>query len=166
MAKFKFRLQKVLEMRTQREQLLQRQYNELRKQAELEKMRLLKLIQDQETAREELSAKQRGTIAINEVMDYLAYLEVLKHDIERQTVVLREAEERAEEARQELLRASQEKKAVEKLKEKQFEEFQKEQQRLEVVFLDEVSSSRYNRQQADSGGSQSSRRPAPGARSG
>jgi len=154
---FKFRLQKVLEMREQREKLLHKRFMELLAAAEEEKRELEKLYRYQTQYREELNRKQRGAVDVNEVMQYLHYLEALARAIDEQILRVQEAEERAEEARRDLLKAQQEKKAVEKLKEKQYEDYLKEQQRAEVIFLDEVSSSRFNRQQADA-----ARRAAPG----
>jgi flagellar FliJ protein len=156
---FKFRLQKVLEMREQREKLLSRQYNELLMQLEHERRLLLELQQLQAERREELAKKQRGAVEVHEVMNYFTYLEALAERIEEQVLRVREAEERAEEARQELLRASQERKAVEKLKEQQYDAWRKEQLRVEGVFLDEMASSRFNRTQAETARKQ---RPAPG----
>lgn len=158
LARFQFRLQKVLEMREQKEKLLQKRFMELLAAAEFEKNELRKLLERQEWYRNELIAKQRGTLEVGEVMNYLAYLESLAQWIDEQRIRVREAEERAEEARLDLLRASQEKKAVEKLKEKQYEDWVKEQQRAEIIFLDEISSVRYNKAQADGGKSR------PGAR--
>ncbi len=164
-AAFKFRLEKVLEMRRLKEQRLQARYNELLLLAEAERQRLLQLFAEQQRNREELTARQRGNLEVGEVMNYLDFLEYLAQQIELQTIRVREAEERAEEARQDLLKASQEKKAVEKLREKQHEEYVKTQQRAEIVFLDEISSSRFNRNQADTGGA-SAPRTAPGGRTG
>lgn len=163
--KFTFRLQKVLQMREQKEKLLQARFAELQAQARLERIRLQELQEAQEAARQELIRFQRGTVDINEVMNYLNYLDRLASDIVRQEQVVREAEERAEEARLDLIRASQEKKAVEKLKEKQHEDYLKEQQHAEIVFLDEVSSARFNRNQAGTGGTRG-HRTAPGGEGG
>jgi flagellar FliJ protein len=156
---FKFRLEKVLDMRLQREKLLSKQYQELLAQAERERRFLLELQELQAERREELARKQRGSVEVQEVMNYFTYLEALAERIEEQVIRVREAEERAEEARQELLRASQERKAVEKLKEQQFEAWRKEQLRVEGVFLDEMASSRFNRTQAET----ARKRPAPGS---
>lgn len=158
MARFQFRLQKVLEMREQKEKLLQRRYMELLAAAEAEKRYLRELLERQAWFRKDLEEKQRGKLDIVDVMHLLAYLEGLAETIEEQKIRVREAEERAEEARLDLLRASQEKKAVEKLREKQYDDWMKEQQRAEIIFLDEISSVRYNKAQADGGKSR------PGAR--
>lgn len=160
---FKFRLQKVLEMREQKEKLLQQRFMELLAMAEYEKKELEKLYERQEEYRQQLAEKQQGNLEVHEVMNYLSYLEHLADAIEEQKVVVREAEERAEEARLDLMRAAQEKKAVEKLRDKQYEDWMKEQQRAENIFLDEISSSRFNRK---AGTAASERRTAPGGRTG
>jgi len=53
--------------------------------------------------------------------------------------VVEKAEAQAEERRLELLKRSQEKKIIEKLKEKQEEEARKTQDKMEQQFLDEIS---------------------------
>lgn len=158
---FKFRLEKVLDMRIQKEQRLQQRFQELLAMAELERQKLAALEERQQQYREELSQKQRGSVEVNEVMNYLSYLELLAEAIIQQTEILREAEERAEEARLDLVQASQEKKAVEKLKEKQLEEFNKEQLREEIIFLDDISSSRFNRNKVEA--ARKNGRSAPGS---
>lgn len=158
---FKFRLEKVLDMRIQKEQRLQQRFQELLAMAELERQKLAALEERQQQYREELSQKQKGSVEVNEVMNYLSYLELLAEAIIQQTEILREAEERAEEARLDLVQASQEKKAVEKLKEKQLEEFNKEQLREEIIFLDDISSSRFNRNKVEA--ARKNGRSAPGS---
>lgn len=156
---FKFRLEKVLDMRIQKEQRLQQRFQELLAMAEFERQKLAALEERQQQYREELSQKQKGSVEVNEVMNYLSYLELLAEAIIQQTEILREAEERAEEARLDLVQASQEKKAVEKLKEKQLEEYNKEQLREEIIFLDDISSSRFNRNKTEA--ARNSGRSAP-----
>jgi flagellar FliJ protein len=108
---------------------------------------LERLKQAQLQARSELKEKQReGKLDIEELRRYDSHLKRLANAIISQNLRLKELDIRIEEQRQVLLKASQEKKTYEKLKEKHYEVFMKEQDDEERKFIDELATSRYKRE--------------------
>jgi flagellar protein FliJ len=147
---FRFSLAKVLELREQVEQERQRELSvELAELYARERERV-RIEQLREQYQAELGRLQQGTVDINQVMQYFASLK----DLARELVVCQEriveAEALVEAARARLTVASQEKKAIEKLRERQLEAWKLEQARLETLALDEASQLRFNRRVARS----------------
>ena len=144
-AKFKFHLETLLEMRLLQEQRAQARLGEQLRVVEAEKAALVELEGVAAAYRDELAERQRGNLDIHAVMTYMSYLNSVDSRIRQQLERIAGAEQEAERLRGELLKATQQKKSVEKLRERHLEEFTKEQQRAETLFLDEMSSTRQKR---------------------
>lgn len=147
-AKFKFHLETLLEVRQLQEQQAQARLVDQLRVIEAEKAVLAELEGAATAYRAELAERQKGNLDIHAVMTYMNYLNTLDSRIHQQLACIAAAEQAAERLRLELLEATQRKKSVEKLRERHFEEFSKEQQRAETLFLDEMSSSRQKRASA------------------
>lgn len=152
-AKFKFHLETLLEVRQMHEQQAQARLVDQLRVLEAEKAALAELEGVATAYRAELAERQRGNLDIHSVMTYMNYLNTLDSRRHQQLARIATAESEAERLRLALLKATQQKKSVEKLRERHLEEFNKEQQRVETLFLDEMSSSRQKRAStADAGG--------------
>jgi len=152
--RFVFRLEKVLDLRKQKEQEMMRELA-LAKESLAREERILEELRDRLAAsRRELLAKQRGCLDPNEIINYLRYLDQLREFIELQTLRVLEAERIVEETRELLLQATKEKKIVEKLKENQLKKYKEELMRAEMNFLDEVGTLRYTRAKPGKAGQQ------------
>jgi len=82
---------------------------------------------------------QQGNISPVMLELYGNFITGITYKCRMQGSVVEKAEAQAEERRLELLKRSQEKKIIEKLKEKQEEEARKTQDKMEQQFLDEIS---------------------------
>lgn len=151
--KFKFHLETLLEVRQMHEQQAQARLVDQLRVVEAEKAVLVELEGVATAYRAELADRQKGNLDIHSVMTYMNYLNTLDSRMNQQRARIAAAESEAERLRLELLKATQQKRSVEKLRERHLEEFNKEQQRAETLFLDEMSSSRQKRAStADPGG--------------
>lgn len=146
MKKFKFKLDAVLKLRQRIEDELKKQLADLKKELEFEVALLVKYRNDKITCQNELKGLRSSHLDIKKIIMHENYLEVLNENIEVQVVRVAEAKEAVEVKRLELLEASKDKKAVEKLHEKKFAEHVASLQSTEQKFLDEISTMRFTRQ--------------------
>jgi flagellar FliJ protein len=135
MKRFKFRLQRVLDVRAQirdeaRQELVRRN-NE--RDHELSVLRYL----EQEYLNNALV--DGGTYSASDLLAKGVYSERLEVAIEHQQVVVQQAIAKAEEALDVYIEASKEAKAIEMLREKKLEEFKEEVLKEEAAVLDEIA---------------------------
>jgi flagellar FliJ protein len=135
MKRFKFRLQRVLDVRAQirdeaRQELVRRN-NE--RDHELSVLRYL----EQEYLNNALV--DGGTYSASDLLAKGVYSERLEIAIEHQQVVVQQAIAKAEEALDVYIEASKEAKAIEMLREKKLEEFKEEVLKEEAAVLDEIA---------------------------
>lgn len=144
MAKFKFKLQSVLELKIKNEDDEKRRFADvLQLQArEEEHMRQLQI--KRERLIRELKAKQgAGGINVTELQMYSNGVERVKHEIINQELRLREVAMMVEEQRRRLIEATQEKKIYEKLRENQEKAFKDEEEYKEKLMIDELATLKY-----------------------
>jgi len=140
MARFRFKMDSLLKLR---ENLEEQKKNEFGKAAaELERQkRTLARLNDEKS-----SMVQAFQVAVKEQIDPLKsdmfnkYIKLVSRRIEEQIAVVKKAEVFLEEKRVELVEATQEKKKLEKLKEKQFQQYLIDEKREEQKITDEVVS--------------------------
>lgn len=143
---FKFRLQTVLEFRQKREDEEQEQLARRKAEVAEEEGRLTALRARQEDATGEFRAKQQaGGLDVDELKRYHTYLKTLAGEIRAQQQRLVAAEQAVEVQREILLKASQERKILEKLKDQHREVFYKALDLEEAKMLDELATLRYQR---------------------
>lgn len=135
MKRFRFRLQRVLDVRAQirdeaRQELVRRN-NE--RDHELSVLRYL----EQEYLNNALV--DGGTYSASDLLAKGVYSERLEVAIEHQQVVVQQAIAKAEEALDVYIEASKEAKAIEMLREKKLEEFKEEVLKEEAAILDEIA---------------------------
>lgn len=150
MARFDFKLQRVLEYKGYKEDQIKielSQANQLYSQEEGILWDMEEKIDDcLMRLQHEQIAKLNQTISIDELIWYHNYLSGLKQLIARQKKRLEELLAKIEEIRQRLIKASQEKRVLERLKEKKWLEFKEEIVRQEQSFLDEVAITEFRRE--------------------
>lgn len=145
MAAFKFRLQKVLDYKQQVE--------DTKKQ---ELFRLMKIFYEEEKILHgfhelllkklsEFEEKQQGVLDVLELLFYSGFIARLNDDIDRQREKLKQLAKQIEQKREEVISASKERRIMEKLREKKYGEFMKEESRREQKFLDEIGNNAYVR---------------------
>lgn len=144
---YQFKLQKVLDVRKVKEDLIGARVAELEKIIETQKGHLLFL----EGRKEEVLVKRReereteGNFQIEEEMFYEWYLENLEKKVEIVKTSLKQLEEQMRKTREELIEAAVDRKIMEKLKDKDYENFKVEVIRNDQKNLDEITIHRYKR---------------------
>lgn len=143
MAKFKFKLETVLKVKTRVEELRQKELKEAevrRDGARLELSRREKEAADTAmTYRKQLQAD----LDIRRANEYARFLTWLNHRVELAASELQQCEAEVATARERLLLAAKEKKVLEKLKQKAYEAFKAEELNAETKFLDELGTEQY-----------------------
>ena len=140
---FKFHLEAVLDYRRLKEEDLKKKMGELNQLLNKERQTHFSYLRMEENYREEFSQRQIRGIAAFAAKWYFSYLDMLVTRIEVQESVLKSIEERIEEKRRELVKASKEKKILEKLKERQFMRFNQELNKKEQMHFDESATYRH-----------------------
>lgn len=143
MYKFGFRLEPVLNLKTQIEDNaknnLARSARELERQQEcLEELKSLK-----ETSMGELSAEIANGVPAHKIRGYNSYFSLMKNKIINQKENVNIAQNDVDINREALVAAMQERKIIEKLKEKKYQEYLKEQNKSEQQLIDELNSFKY-----------------------
>ncbi len=159
--KEEYRLATLLTLRERKKEDAERYLAECNRALKAEKERLLemeeeleRMIAKREAKRREYSEKaMRGEMSAQGAVSANLYIERLKEQeemqqnaIEGQKGVVAQKEEEVEGARQDLIVANRELKALEKHKEKWEEEIKKERQRKEEDMFDEIAQTGYMRQ--------------------
>lgn len=143
MKKFRFKLQTLLDQRKRREDVLQVELGEIRREEAKELARLAEL----ESRRAELQAKRiklgRRTAAAELLMD--EYAQALRDDIKVQHLTVEAVRERLEAKRAELVEAMKARKVIEALRDKQERNYMLAIARAEQSMLDEMASLRHAR---------------------
>lgn len=147
MGKFKFRLEKVLDLRKRKEEERERELAELKKLLMREEKFLQQLQRESVAIRQKIGALQSDEehrLDIEELLRHSDYLEHLREKILLQIEMIRKVIDDVENKRQELVEASKEKKVIEKLKSQQFKKFQDEVEEWERKASDELSTINYS----------------------
>lgn len=135
MRRFRFRLQRVMELR---EQIRDEARQELvRKNTERDHQ--LSVLTNLEREFERVTLKEGGTYSASELVALGVYRERLKEAIDNQRVVVAEAVRQAEAALERYIEVSKEAKAIELLREKKLQEFKEQVLREEGALLDELA---------------------------
>lgn len=146
--KFVFRLQTVLEVKIRAEDEEKRKLGELIAWQKQEEMILAQLVQKKQETRDLLKERQRTGeyLQVDELKRISYFLKKVDQDIEAQKAKLIEIARRIEAQREALLKAAQEKKTLEMLKEQHYTEYLNEIEEEERKLLDELATLKYARE--------------------
>lgn len=144
---YQFRLQKVLDTCRIKEELIEVKLAELERLAESQRERLKSIEREEEALLSERQAlrEKQGSVAVEEEMFYENCLEALRLRIERMKMYLRQIEEQIRQTREELVAAAMERKVMEKLRDRDYENFRVEVERNNQKALDEIAVQRFTR---------------------
>lgn len=140
MAKFKFRLQSVLNIKIRLEDQQRNVFAQTSKRLQDEEEKLNDLFGRQEFYREEGRKLRNKSLNIQDIIENQTALERIKEYIEEQQANVKLWEMKLEEERVKLVEMMKERKTYEKLREKAFEEFLEEEKHSESVSNDERNS--------------------------
>lgn len=140
MHKFAFRLESVLNLKTQMEDNAKNNLARATKELDNHKVYLEELKNVNDVSMSSLTEEVDEGIPVYRVQIYNNYLSLMKEKIANQKENVNIAERNVDTNREYLIKAMQERKVLEKLKEKKYEEYTKEQLKEEQLGIDELNS--------------------------
>ena len=151
MKKFAFDLQGVLGIKEKLEGQARVDFGVARAKLTAEEEKKEQLVLQREGYEEELKGTMTGRLDVLEVNRLKSAVDVMNERIRVQDTAVKRAERQLESARIKLNRVVQERKTIEKLREKKFEEYMKETDAEERKLVDELVSYRYAAASEDDG---------------
>lgn len=154
MKRFRFSLEKVLQVREIREETARIEWAQAVEEADAARQRLAAVESTLEAARRQLTAlaEEPGGIDPVQWRSQSLYAEALREMRNGAREDVRRAEEEADAARERLVEASRARKVMEALREQEWRRHQMELARMETALLDEVGITRYRRRKANPAG--------------
>ena len=140
MKKFQFNLDTVLHYKQQVMDERQNEYSAALLRAQKQEERLHEAENEYAELNLEFRRAESEGITVAEALRYENGLRFLEMNIRKEELLLEECRKKAEEKRQQLVAARQETSSLEKLKEKKLETYQKEAQKSEELFIEEMVS--------------------------
>lgn len=142
MRRFQFRLDRVMGVRRNRERICQQELAMAHEVLRVGEEDLARLEASETACAAAVRGQFSGVIRPVSIAGHLAYLRGLRRDAIHQQEVVDGLAAEVEEKRADLLRASQEKKVLENLRERRYLSYRKDLNRREQTFLDEVAQQR------------------------
>ncbi|QNU68388.1 flagellar export protein FliJ [Ruminiclostridium herbifermentans] len=143
MQKFSFRLQSVLKLKEQLEDNAKNNLARATKELETQKFYLEELMNENDASINSLTEEVYEGIPVYRVRLYNNYLSLMKEKIVNQKENVNIAEHNVDTNREALIKAMQERKVLEKLKDKKYDEYLKDQNKAEQVGIDELNSFKF-----------------------
>jgi flagellar export protein FliJ len=148
MAGFTFRLQNVLDYRTGLVDRARQELATLQARLNDEQARLLSFERaERQAIRQQGIMQTNGTLDLPEITRLLEYSEVLADQIIQQRDVIAQCQRDVDAYQARMIALAKDAKALEKLKERQLEEYQQEDTRRERAETSEIASTRHQRAQ-------------------
>lgn len=148
-AKFKYRMQNILNIKISMEEQAKMQYAQANRRLREEEEKLEMLYQKKECY--ELHAKEllMETLNIRDITENNRAILMTEEEIKAQILQVRRAQDLAEKARKRMTEFMQERKTHERLREKAFEQFLQEEKQRESKEIDELTSYTYGQRIAE-----------------
>ena len=140
MKKFQFSLENVLNYKNQVLEEIQNEYASAVQQVRQQERRLVELEERHRALNREFRQAEAEGITVAEAMGYESGLRVLERDIAREAKRLQELQQAAEVKRRQVMQAHVDTRILERLKEKKLQDYQKDVQKSEEQFIDELVS--------------------------
>ncbi len=140
MARFQFPLENILNVKKKLEKQAKNEFGQANARLFREQEKLEAVILRSGEARQKLKAALSETLSVTEIRRREEAVEILKFYVLQQQLAVKRREKEVEIAREKLNEAMKERKIYEKLKEKAFDEFMREENRKEQRAVDELMS--------------------------
>lgn len=148
MAGFRFRLQSVLDYRTGLADRARQELGVLQARVREAEEELAALHRSEQRALQQLGEAQRAkALDFAEITRLLEYGIVMEQQIETQRQVIAQRQQEADAQQQKVIALAKDAKALEKLRERQLEEYQQDDIRREQAETSEIASTRHQRLQ-------------------
>lgn len=143
MAKFIYRMQSILDIKQKMEEQAKMEFAAARMRLNEEEEKLQYLIERKENYEQQGRELLKDSLHVRSIMENTDAIARMKEFVEQQQLVVRKVEKQLDVARERLKEAMQESKTHEKLKEKAFEAFVREENAKEAKEVDELTSYTY-----------------------
>lgn len=143
MAKFRYRMQNILDLKLKLEEQAKMEYAEQRKRLTEAEQKEQELRDQKDDYMDEAVRLRQDKLNILDIKGNVGALNTMDILIEKQVEVVRQEEEQLEERRARLENVMKERKAQEKLREKAFERYMHEENAAESKMIDELTSYTY-----------------------
>lgn len=140
MAVYKFKLQKLLDFKISMEEEKKNELSLAMKRLEEEKNRLSQLKEKQNEMNNTFKEKTSLGMAVNELKLLANYIDYYKRSVKEQRIKIKMAEDYLSSCREELIKVTQEKKMMEKLKEIDYKKYLYGEQKKEEKLVDDLVS--------------------------
>ena len=145
MAKFRYRMQNILDIKNQMEEQSKLEFAQARMILNEEEENLKKLNTRKKSYENEMRKLLSENLKVRKIMETKDSINRMDDMIQEQILKVRFAEKKLEEARQKMTELMQERKTHENLKEKAFDEFMKELNADESKEIDQLTSYRFGK---------------------
>ena len=142
---YRFKLDALLKHRRHQEEVCQQQLAQAERHLVDERGKLRRLIKEKRDNTRKLQTRQKIQINVSLIILSINYLRQLSKNIEKQTACLRAATRTVNQKRTELVKAVKKRKTLEKLKEKEHLDYQRDLLQNERKLMDQVASIRHAR---------------------
>ncbi|MCK5380841.1 MAG: flagellar export protein FliJ [Candidatus Latescibacteria bacterium] len=139
MKQFSFRLQKVMDLRKQKERLRQQELAASTRQEKTQRAEVTRREESRLQYGEQIVADSHSGGDLSKTRLYRAYQDRLSKEIVEEGLTLQKLEKKTRRSRDILLEASRERKTMESLKERSFTEYQKMERREDQILTDETA---------------------------
>jgi len=140
MAKFKFKLQTFLNIKEQMEKSIKNELGAAISKLELEKSILKEIQLEINNQEEDYRGEASTKVTLSSLKNRIEYIKFMRSREESQKQRVNEEKRNVDKIRERLIETMKEKKVLEKLRQKEFALFKKEQERAEQLLLDELVS--------------------------
>lgn len=142
---FNFKLENILKVKTLREDLAKAELANLQTQYKNEENNLYNMQNCYLNYQNQLIEKQQGQITIQEISLYKSYFNKAANEISKQQVLLIDLEGQVNKQREKLVDSIKERKILENLRQKKYQEYRKIVLGKEQNFLDEIATNNFIR---------------------
>ena len=145
---YRFKLQTLLDHRRHQEEVCQEELAEAQRDLSDAQKKLKGIRKDKRDNIQKLQARQTERHNASKILIFINYIEQLSRDLDAQMQQVDHASQHVTEKRDNLIAILKKRKTLEKLKEKQWLEYQRKMMQAERKFNDEIAATRYIRNQA------------------
>ncbi|MEQ8161646.1 MAG: flagellar export protein FliJ, partial [Smithellaceae bacterium] len=140
-----FRFQTVLDFRKNVEEKILGEFSEKKRQLEFEELKLQNLMKEWSALLGELKKMQNKAVPVGDIARYVAFIDQVKENENRQKIKIAEVSGQLETKRIELLDAVKKTKIMEKLKQRHAKDYKDDERALEQKNSDEMSVLKFGR---------------------
>jgi flagellar FliJ protein len=142
---YRFKLEALLNHRRHQEEICQKELARSQRKLADEQAKLNRSKQLKRDNILKLRARQKESVSVFDIILYMNYISQLSKKIEEQVPCVRQAAQKVNQKRNELIGIMKKRKTMEKLKDKDWLSYQKKMMQDERKFMDEVATTRHAR---------------------